>query len=134
MSSDDNVKTITRIYEAFGRGDVPAILAALSEDVDWSAEASAMDAPWYGVRHGRDAVAAFFTEFGSTMETDEFTPVTIAANDDDVLTVVRFRGRARGTGKSVAMDLHHFFRFRDGKISYYRGTEDTAQTEAALRG
>lgn len=133
MSSDDNVKTITQIYGAFGRGDVPAILAALSDDVDWGAEASATDAPWYGVRHGRDGVAAFFTEFGSTMETDEFTPVTIAANDDDVLTVVRFRGRARGTGKAVAMDLHHFFRFRDGKISYYRGTEDTAQTAAALR-
>ena len=31
------------------------------------------------------------------------------------------------------MDLHHFFRFSDGKIAYYRGTEDTAQPEAALR-
>jgi ketosteroid isomerase-like protein len=31
------------------------------------------------------------------------------------------------------MDLHHFFRFADGKITYYRGTEDTAQTEAVLR-
>jgi len=31
------------------------------------------------------------------------------------------------------MDLHHFFRFRDGKMTYYRGTEDTAQTEAVLR-
>jgi ketosteroid isomerase-like protein len=30
-------------------------------------------------------------------------------------------------------DLHHYFRFRDGKIACYRGTEDTAQTEAALR-
>jgi hypothetical protein len=25
-----------------------------------------------------------------------------------------------------------YFRFRDGKIAYYRGTEDTAQTGAAL--
>ena len=31
------------------------------------------------------------------------------------------------------MDLHHYFTFNDGKIAYYRGTEDTAQTEAALR-
>ena len=49
------------------------------------------------------------------------------------LTVVRLRGRSRSTGKAVAMDLHHFFRFRDGKIAYYRGTEDTAETEAAVR-
>ena len=31
------------------------------------------------------------------------------------------------------MNLHHFFTFRDGKIAYYRGIEDTAQTEAVLR-
>jgi ketosteroid isomerase-like protein len=50
-----------------------------------------------------------------------------------VLAVGRCRTRSRHTGKSTAMDLHHFFRFSDGKIAYYRGTEDTAQTEAALR-
>jgi ketosteroid isomerase-like protein len=31
------------------------------------------------------------------------------------------------------MDLHHFFRFRDGKIAYYRGTEDTVQTAQVLQ-
>jgi ketosteroid isomerase-like protein len=32
------------------------------------------------------------------------------------------------------VDLHHFFKFRDGKIAYYRSTEDTVQTQAALQG
>jgi ketosteroid isomerase-like protein len=32
------------------------------------------------------------------------------------------------------MNLHHFFRFRDGKIAHYRGTEDTAQTVTVLQG
>jgi hypothetical protein len=133
VSAEDNIKTITQVYEAFGRGDVAAILAEVSDDVDWAAEAASADAPWYGVRRGRDGVTAFFTEFGSTMEVEEFTPVSIAAHDDDVLTVVRFRARSRGTGKTAAMDLHHFFRFRDGKIAYYRGTEDTAQTARVLQ-
>ena len=56
-----------------------------------------------------------------------------AANDTDVLSVVRFRARSRATGKTAAMDLHHYFTFRDGKIAYYRGTEDTAQTQATLQ-
>jgi uncharacterized protein len=133
VSAEDNIKTITQVYEAFGRGDVATILAAVSDDVDWAAEAASADAPWYGVRRGPDGVAAFFTEFGSAMEVEEFTPVSIAANDDDVLTVIRFRARSRGTGKTAAMDLHHFFRFRDGKIAYYRGTEDTAQTARVLQ-
>ena len=133
MSSDANIKTIMGVYEAFGRGDVAAILDAVTSDVDRAAEADPAVAPWHGVRHGQQAVAAFFAEFGSTMEVEEFTQVSIAANDTDVLSVVRFRARSRATGKTAAMHLHHFFKFRDGKIAYYRGTEDTAQTETALR-
>ena len=133
MSADVKIKTIEEIYQAFGRGDVAAILDAVTDDVDWASETSSTAAPWYGVRHGKDGVAAFFTAFGSAMEVEEFTPVSLAANDTDVLTVVRFRARSRSTGKSTAMDLHHYFKFRDGKIAYYRGTEDTAQTEAVLR-
>ncbi|HEY1325164.1 MAG TPA: nuclear transport factor 2 family protein [Streptosporangiaceae bacterium] len=134
MSSDANIKTIMGVYEAFGRGDVAAILDAVTSDVDWAAEADPAVAPWHGVRHGQQAVAAFFAEFGSTMEVEEFTPVSIAANDTDVLSVVQFRARSRATGKTAAMNLHHFFKFRDGKIAYYRGTEDTAQTQAVLQG
>jgi uncharacterized protein len=133
VSADANISTITQVYEAFGRGDVAAILDAVTDDVDWAAEAASSAAPWYGVRHGRDAVAAFFSDFGSAIEVEEFTPVSFAANDTDVLTVVRFRARSRSTGRAEEMDLHHYFKFRDGKIAYYRGTEDTAQTEAVLR-
>ena len=133
MSADANIKTVVAAYEAFGRGDVAAILDAVTHDVDWAAEAATPTAPWYGMRRGKDAVAAFFTDYGSAMEVEEFTPVSFAANDTDVLSVVRCRARSRATGKPVAMNLHHFFTFRDGKIAYYRGTEDTAQVEAALR-
>jgi uncharacterized protein len=134
MSADDNIKTITQIYEAFGRGDVATILDGVTDDVDWAAEAASSAAPWYGVRRGRDAVAEFFAAFGATMEVEEFTPIAIAATDTDVLTVVRFQARSRSTGRSAAMNLHHYFRFRDGKIAYYRGSEDTAQTAAVLHG
>jgi uncharacterized protein len=133
VSADANIMTITQVYEAFGRGDVATILDAVTDDVDWAAEAASSAAPWYGVRHGKDAVAAFFAGFGSAMEVEEFTPVSFAANDTDVLTVVRFRARSRSTGRAEEMNLHHYFKFRDGKIAYYRGTEDTAQTEAVLR-
>ena len=134
MSADANIKTIMTVYEAFGRGDIAAILDAVTSDVDWAAEADPAVAPWHGVRHGQDAVAAFFAEFGSAMEVEEFTPVSVAANDTDVLSVVQFRARSRATGKTATMRLHHFFKFRDGKIAYYRGTEDTAQTQAVLQG
>jgi hypothetical protein len=53
VSADVNIKTIEQIHQASSRGD----------HLDRR--------PWYGVRHGKDAVAAFFTAFGSAMEIEE---------------------------------------------------------------
>ncbi len=133
MGADVNVKTIEAVYDAFSRGDVAAILDVVTDDVDWASETTSTVAPWYGPHRGKAAVAEFFEAFGGSMEVEEFTPIVYAANDTDVLTVVRFRVKARSTGRRSAMDLHHLFTFHDGKIAYYRGTEDTAQTEAILR-
>jgi uncharacterized protein len=104
MSADANIKTIMRVYEAFGRGDVAAILDAVTSDVDWAAEADPTVAPWHGVRHGRDAVATFFTEFGTTMEVEEFTPVSLAANDTDVLSVGRDHWTCAAPGWEAVAD------------------------------
>jgi ketosteroid isomerase-like protein len=132
VSESQNIQTVKSVYEAFGRGDVDAIIAAVSDDVDWSSDTASDAAPWYGSRRGTDGVASFFSDFGAAMEVEEFTPLTFAASGDDVLTVVRFRARSRATGKVAEMQLHHWFHFRDGKIDYYRGTEDTAITAATL--
>jgi hypothetical protein len=46
--------------------------------------------------------------------------------------VTHWAATAPATGKSAAMDIHHWWRFRGGKICFYRGTEDTALTQAML--
>jgi ketosteroid isomerase-like protein len=133
VSGSDNIKTIKAVYEAFGRGDVGFIVDSVTPDVDWATETTFDGAPWYGVHHGKQGVGEFFEAFGKACEVDDFTPLAFAATDDgDVLSIVRFALRSRDTGKVAKMDLHHWFRFTDGKISYYRGSEDTASTAAAL--
>ncbi len=134
MSGTDNIETIKAVYEAFVRGDVGFITDRVTADVDWATESTSDGVPWYGVHAGKQGVGEFFEQFGKAMEVEEFTPLAFAATDDgDVLSVVRFVARSRATGKVAKMDLHHWFRFTDGKISSYRGTEDTAVTTAALR-
>ena len=128
MSTDDNVKTIHAVYEAFGRGDVAAILDALTDDVDWASESSSTEVPWWGVRHGKEQVTEFFTQLAANEEVLEFTPIAMVGAGDDVLTVVRYRAKATKTGKTVDMEIHHHFHFSDTLISRYRGSEDTLQT------
>ena len=134
MSGKDNIQTVKNAYEAFGRGDVAAILDLVTDDVDWASEASGTDAPWWGVRKGKEQAGAFFEALGKTMEVEEFTPLAFATTDDgDVLTVVKYAARYRETGKLVSMNIHHWWRFTNGKISFYRGTEDTIATASALK-
>ena len=133
MSATDNIETIKAVYAAFGRGDVDAILAAVTDDVDWGSETTATGAPWFGVRKGKQQVGAFFEDLGKAAEVEEFTPVTFGSNaDGDVFTIVTYAARSRETGRVAKMVLHHWWRFTGGKISYYRGTEDTAITLEAF--
>jgi ketosteroid isomerase-like protein len=77
-------------------------------------------------------VVDFFSAFGSAVEVFDFTVLTIAGNDEDVHAVVRFAGKGIHTGRTLATHLHHWFRFTGDKVSYYRGSEDTALTAATL--
>jgi ketosteroid isomerase-like protein len=42
------------VYEAFGQGDVPAVLGAMADDIEWY-EAEGM--PYGGLHRGPDSVA-----------------------------------------------------------------------------
>ena len=129
---NDNVETVQKIYDAFSRADVDAILAVLTEDVDWASQASSRLAPWYGARRGRAEIAQFFADLAGAIDVTEFTVLAIGANKTDVMAVIRFGITSKETGNNGAMDLHHWWRFRDGKVYLYRGTEDTALTGALL--
>ena len=48
------------------------------------------------------------------------------------MVVTHWAATAPATGKSTAMDIHHWWRFRGDKICFYRGTEDTARTADLL--
>ena len=50
----ESASVVRGIYEAFGRGDVPAVLGAMTEDIEWN-EAEGM--PYGGVYRGPQAVA-----------------------------------------------------------------------------
>ena len=131
--TDPKITTVQHIYEAFGRGDIGFILDQLTDDVDWASCPDSDVAPWHGIHRGKAEVPSFFKALGDTLEITEFTPLSFASNETDVMVVIRLGGVVPATGKSVAMDIHHWFRFRDGKIYFYRGTEDTAAMQEALR-
>lgn len=123
-------------YDAFGRGDIPAVLELIHDDCDcdWGVEASGQIAPYYGIRHGASEVLAFFQELGATFEVERFEPTAIAGDGDDVLTVVAYGIKSNATGKSATMNIHHHFKVVNGKLTYFRGSEDTELVKELLAG
>ena len=116
-----------------GAGDVQAILDRVTDDVDWSTDAAIASAPWYGPKNGKDELVSFFQGIAATGPVTEFTPLAFASNDDgDVMVFIRYAFTVTATGKHVAMNMHHYWKFRDGKACYVRSSEDTAQVTAAL--
>jgi ketosteroid isomerase-like protein len=128
MSQQDNLTVVREIYEAVGRGDVAAILDRVSDDVDWAAEAASKTAPWYGPRAGQDGVASFFSDLAASIEIGAFTPHSFAVGQDDVHLLVDWTIRPVTTGRQASMTMHHYWRLRDGQVTYFRGSEDTELT------
>ena len=128
-----HLAAVQRLYCAYGRGDVAAVLAELADDVDWAAEAASTAVPWYGPHVGKHAVPRFFEAIASNVDISEFDVVGMTSNETDVVTTVHWTFTVKATGKTASMYMQHWWRFADGKIVFFRGSEDSEQSVAAFR-
>ena len=131
-TTDPKITAVERLYAAYGQGDVDAVLAELADDVDWATEADGSSVPWWGAFRGKAAVPAFFHAIGSSVDVTEFDIVSLTANDTDVVATVHWTFTVKATGKSASMYMQHWWRFARGKIVFFRGSEDTAQSAEAF--
>jgi ketosteroid isomerase-like protein len=77
-------------------------------------------------------VPRFFKEIGTNVDVTEFDLVSFTSNDTDVVATVHWTFTVRATGKTASMYMQHWFRFADGKIVFFRGSEDTEQSARAF--
>lgn len=133
-SSDPKIGVLQRMYDAFGRGDVDAVLAEVANDVEWIAvsEEPSPTVPWYGAYHGKAEVPRFFKEIGSSVEVTGFEPLSFTTSDTDVMVALRWAFTVRSTGKHADLHMQHWWRFAGGKVVAVRTAEDSAQTAAAF--
>lgn len=129
------IETVRQMYEAFGRGDVPAILARLAPDVQWEHDTFPNPVPWLQPLNGRDNVVRFFEVLGAQVEFHSFVPRELLAQGSLVVSLVDFEATVRATGKRVIeRDEVHLWRFNDqGLVQRFRHRADTWQHAMALK-
>lgn len=107
--SNDNIDLLRGTYEAFGRGDIPAVMAVLDENIVWNAPAVL---PQAMPVDGRGDVGAFFQKLASTWEDFNLEVDDLVASGDRVCAI----GRAGGLldGKQANYGFVHAWTVRDG--------------------
>jgi ketosteroid isomerase-like protein len=134
MSSERNMATVQRIYEAFGRGDVPAILDEVAEDVAWEQwadnHAQRAGVPWMAERRGHDGAKEFFGLVG-TFDIAEFQVLSLMAGGDQVVVEVSIDATPPDGARYRDEELHLWTFDDDGKVKRLRHYTDTAKQMAA---
>ena len=129
-----NLPAVQAIYEAFGRGDVPAILERIADDVDWERNGVDHGVPWLTPGRGKAQVAAFFQSLAAT-EIGKFAPTNMLEGGNQVVAVIDIELTVKATGATIRDEELHLWTFGpDGKVTAFRHVVDTAQHVAAVKG
>jgi ketosteroid isomerase-like protein len=128
-----NVKTIQDLYAAFGRGDVPAVLAGFDASIAWrEAEGNPYQPsgePWVGP----DAVLEnLFSRLPGDWDGFTVHPRTFHDAGDTVVMEARYTGTAKATGKELDAQVCHVWQLQGGKVTSFQQYVDTAQLQVVM--
>lgn len=131
----NNLETVNAIYEAFSRGDIPAILGHLAEDIAWEAwpdnSAQKAGVPWMEARRGRENVLGFFKTVGE-FQFKEFQVLSLMAGGNQVAVELAVEADVPSTGGHFRDEEMHVWTFDDeGQVIRLRHYLDTAKHIAA---
>ena len=131
MSERTNTDVLQQGYEAFARGDIPAILDLLTDGVEWIHQGPSV-IPGAGTRHGHEGVAEYFSLLDESLEFEQFEPREFVAQGDTVVVVGLERSVSKATGHTIEQEWAHVYTLRGGKIATGLFIEDTATMVDAL--
>ena len=123
-----SVAIIRNVYESFARGDVASAFKDFHPQIEWrEAEnyAYADGNPYIGPDRILQGV---FARIGADFEeTFKVTPQDFVAEGNTVVTIGRYTGRVKKTGRPIDARFAHIWRLEGGKIRSFEQLTDTAQ-------
>lgn len=120
------IETVQAIYEAFGRGDVPAILDLMADDVVWEVDVVDHGVPWIRPGTGRDVVARFFEVLGERVDISHFEVRDLLASGNRVAAVLDVGAVDRESGQDLSDRSEvHLWTVEDGRVTAFRHHVDT---------
>ncbi len=130
--ADQDVDTIRGAYEAFDRGDVPAVIRILDAGVEWH-EPGGGNSP-SGTFNGPGAVASeVFGAIPANFDEYSAEPSEFSDEGDRIVVRGRFKGKNKG-GAVLDTGFEHVFDMSDGKVVRFENKLDDPDAWAAAWG
>ena len=124
----DNVSLLKSLYDAFGRGDIPNVLGAMSPEIKWHEAESNPYMPSGKAWIGPDAVLNdLFMKLGSEWDGFAVHPKVFHDAGNSVIVEIRYSGTYKATGKSMDAQGCHVWDMKDGKLTRFQQYVDTAK-------
>jgi uncharacterized protein len=130
MLAPEALAVVQSAYAAFNRGDIPAVLDLLSDDVEWKFCGS-KGLPYTGTFRGKDEVAKFFASIPEVEDLLVFEPREFISAGEKVAVLGWERSQVRSGGRVFESEWVHIFTARDGRIVRFWGMYDTEASAAA---
>lgn len=128
-----NVSLVQKLYAAFARRDIDAMLEFLDADVEWGEPPNPFN-PSGGTRYGHAGFMEWLNIGRQAEEVLALEPRKTLASDDTVAVIGFTKCLARRTGKIYETDFVHVITVRDGKVVRFQEFFDTFAAAEAFRG
>lgn len=133
--SIQNVQTIQRIYDAFGRGALEELLGLVASETRWDFNGGRpAEVPWHAPVGSKAELPRFFGALSEHVDFEAFDPKEFMPSGPHVLVDVRMSYRVKSTGKRVEQQQIQWWTLDDEhRVTGLRHFEDTAQVCDAVR-
>jgi ketosteroid isomerase-like protein len=135
--STANLTTVKEIYDAFGRGDIPAILGKIAPGCRWESwennRAQREGVPTLQPRTGPEGVAQFFAAVGD-LDISDFRVLDILPGDRQVAVEVMIEYTTPAGGRLRDEEVHLWALDDSQRVTRLRHYVDTAKHIAAYAG
>lgn len=130
MSAEQNIQIAAKGYADFSRGDIPAVLAVMDENVVWITPD--VGTPPGGTYKGRAGVAEFFQHVNEAWDFKAFDPKEYISSGDQVAAVGSYTATSRKTGRTVSCDWVMVWKIQKCKVVRFQEYTDSAALRDAL--
>lgn len=126
-----NLNSVRSVYDAFAKGDIPAVLGFLSPDIEWT---EAEGFPYGGTYNGPNAVLeGVFMRLGGEWDGFRVVPDEFIDAADTIVVLGKYSGTYKATGKSFKANFAHVWKIQAGKAVRFVQYVDTLIVHRALQ-